>query len=288
MSAEFSLKQLRTFRQSLRDIVPILDMGATSDYGRLSAWFEEARSWKDKEGRRRLAWLRKADPDHPLLGTVGLLGPMQMGLRELAHTSLLAWFLDPAQDHGFGASLLEALLRHLVGGKVRRTDRVQVTAESHLGPDNGRVDVHITGRWRNATTNAHWLLLIEAKIRAPEDAKQQKRYDNYARHWQNQHVGGQVFKVYLAPVASQNKAGEKGAQHPGDWIRLDYEDMVDLFWRAGRTQRDCTSYALLRYYLTGVLKDIMDWPIPLAADRTPYEAIDLLPKAAPRVASEFA
>jgi hypothetical protein len=177
---------------------------------------------------------------------------MQMGLRELAHTSLLAWFLDPAQDHGFGASLLEALLRHLVGGKGRRTGRVRVIAESHLGPENGRVDVHITGRWRNATTNADWLLLIEAKIRAPEDAKQQKRYDNYARHWQNQHVGGQVFKVYLAPVASENKVAEERAQNPGDWIRLDYKDVVDLFWRTGRTQ------------------------------------IDLLRKAAPHVASELA
>ncbi|MHB8252155.1 MAG: PD-(D/E)XK nuclease family protein [Acidiferrobacter sp.] len=263
-------------------------MGTTSDYGRLSAWLEGARSWKDKEGRRRLAWLRKMDPDHPLLGTVGLLGPLQMGLRELAHTSLLAWFLDPMQDHGFGASLLEALLGRVVNGKARRTAGVRVIAESHLGPDNGRVDIHIAGHWRNTTTSADWLLMIEAKIRAPEDAKQRLRYDQYARHWQQQHVGGQVFKVYLVPGASENKAKEKGAQQPGDWVRLDYKDVVDLFWERGGAHQGCAGYEFLRYYLTGILKDVLEWPIPLAADCIPYEAIDLLPKAAPHVASELA
>lgn len=63
----------------------------SAGHQQLSEWFKKARTeYKQKIGNNRLTALKRKDPRNPLLGSVSLLAPLTLGLREVAHTSALA------------------------------------------------------------------------------------------------------------------------------------------------------------------------------------------------------
>lgn len=245
------------------------------DYQRLSGWFEQGRKHMKQEGHRRIEELSGGDGQHPLLGKVSLLAPLSLGLREQAHTSMIAWLLDPSKEHGFGATLLEALLRDLSPDKQNgHPAHVKVESESYLSNGNGRVDIRLTGKWDERRNGPGWLLLIEAKIKAREGKDQLSRYDKDAQGWKKKNRGGQVHKLYLTAAVSDR--GQSTRKKSG-WEHRNYGQLMKVFWSTASKKSDAEGFHLLRHYLTGVLKDIMDWPIPITKDNVPYETLSLLP-----------
>ena len=108
-----------------------------------------------------------------------------VGNNEVQICSILAWLLDQNGTHGQGDLFLKAILNMLInktpdnylGGKINTdsiSDRSVVYVESlPLGERESRVDIEIEGN--------NYLLFIEAKIHAPEQKNQLKRYLEIAK-----------------------------------------------------------------------------------------------------------
>jgi hypothetical protein len=183
--------------------------------------------------------------------------------------------LDPTRQHGFGTRLLGALLGHLAKSLDYTDISVQeVLAEHRLllsGKSLGRLDVFGTGTWTTSTgATGNWLLAIEAKIDAGEGDNQLERYDE----WINAHSAGrEVFRVFLTP--SGRGSGAEGT----DWLPMSYLDLVRVFRKQYPQLRDRHGFHFLRYYLTGFLKDICRWNVPVAVPDTcddPYGMVSYL------------
>jgi hypothetical protein len=91
--------------------------------------------------------------------------------------TLLAYFLDPSQPHGFGADILKAFLDK--AGKVTddeieyyHRDIEQVSVETEVRSSQGnRLDIVIRA-------SGEWFVCIESKVDAPQEPGKPERYVN--------------------------------------------------------------------------------------------------------------
>jgi hypothetical protein len=96
---------------------------------------------------------------------------------ELRNASVLAWFLNPRNGHGMGDGLLRSLLAEV--GRKRNFPQVPSRACTVLveecpdGLASNRVDIIID--------DPKFLLIVEVKIDAPEQASQIERYCQIAK-----------------------------------------------------------------------------------------------------------
>jgi hypothetical protein len=109
------------------------------------------------------------EPPKPMLRILG------SARAEQKWNTLLAYFLDPSQPHGFGADLLKAFLDK--AGQVthdeieyyhRDIDQVSVETEV-TSPQNNRLDIVIRA-------HEEWFVCIEAKVDAPQGKGKPERY----------------------------------------------------------------------------------------------------------------
>lgn len=242
---------------------------SVEDLASLAGVFDE---WRTSYRNRLQQYLERLPEDDPLLCPVSLFGTMDYGRLETAHTRALAWLLDD-REHGFGHRLLETLLIHLLDGMpVRLTHVGRVASEYpiHCGPSaaaTGRIDILAEGDWERGGKKAHWLLVIEAKIDADEGESQLSLYDD----WIEQNAGdSKVVRVFLAPKGRTPQTAN------AEWETLHYVDLAGVI-RGVDGLTDKAGYHFLRYYLTGVLRDICDVPVPISADaENPYDPVDYL------------
>jgi hypothetical protein len=214
--------------------------------------------------------------DDPLRCPISLFGTLGLGRVETAHTSALAWLLHPAQSHGLGACLVDALMTHL----AKDENPSQLSVHEMLteyrvvfgGEYLGRIDVFGTGTWTTSRgTPQKWLLAIEAKIDAAEGDQQLEKYDE----WIDAHRGDRAaYRVFLTPEGRRPEAA--------DWIPMSFLDLVRVFRKPYLQLRERPGFHFLRFYLTSVLKDICRWKIPLGdteACEDPYGVVDYLKTA---------
>lgn len=237
---------------------------SAADFGFLE---EKLKAWRNLYKGRLQQYLNRLPPDDPLFGHVSLFRTMDFGRLETAHTRALAWMLDD-QEHGFGHQLLEVLLRHLLGDSqfhVTRVDRVD--SEYSVENGTGRIDVLARGRGKRARQEDAWLLVIEAKIDAEEGDEQLAQYDKWIA--KNAHSTN-VLRVFLTPDGRKNQTGSEM------WQELSFADLTRVF-RLASGLHDKPGYHFLRYYLTGVLRDICKLSIPVGAHcEDPYTIADYL------------
>jgi hypothetical protein len=109
------------------------------------------------------------EPPKPMLRILG------SARAEQKWNTLLAYFLDPSQPHGFGADLLKTFLDkagQVTGEEIDyyHRDIEQVSVETEVtSPQNNRLDVLI-----RATDE--WFVCIESKVDASEGDRQTQRY----------------------------------------------------------------------------------------------------------------
>ena len=123
------------------------------------------------------------EPPKPMLRILG------SARAEQKWNTLLAYFLDPSQPHGFGADLLKAFL-----GKVGQVtddeidyyhrDIEQVTVDIEVtSPQNNRLDILIRAP-------EEWFVCIESKVDASEGDRQTQRYV------EDTHIGNEEKEEY--------------------------------------------------------------------------------------------
>lgn len=217
--------------------------------------------WRNRTLARLAEQARDIPPDDPLLCPISLYGCMERGRLEIAHTRTLRWLLDPQEGHGFGLTLLEALLRHLAdrGSKSPvKVSTANVRSERRVselsGVDLGRVDIVAEGNGETEGRSCKWILLIEAKIDASEGTRQLERYEKWLKEHAYDHL---VFRMLLS---AEPRAPESGQD---DWTNLTFLDLACLFRGRFGDLAARPGYHFLRFYLCGILRDVCRWSLPL-------------------------
>jgi len=106
---------------------------------------------------------------------------------ELAHSSFLAWLLDPLESHGLDGEFLRKFMRK--SGIVEDPSIAGLTVTKELPFRDGRFDIHIKGNG--------WCLVVENKIDANLSQAQREKYQEYCKE---QTVRGQMaWLVYVTP-----------------------------------------------------------------------------------------
>lgn len=238
----------------------------------LTSLAEDLKTWRSCHQQLLQQYLAQLLCDDPLRSPVSLFGTMDYGRLETAHTRALAWLLGD-REHGFGFQLLEALLLHLLEGRrIRLThvDKVESEYAVYCGPaptDGGRIDILAEGRWEELENEVSWRLVIEAKIDAEEGEEQLSVYDDGLAFYPQP---AEVLRVFVTPE------GREPRTRSAEWKTLSFLDLASVFRRATGLQ-DRPGYHFLRYYLTGVLRDVCGLPVPISSDcENPYAAVDYL------------
>ena len=110
---------------------------------------------------------------------------------EEAHSSFLAWLLDPAESHGFGDAFLREFMRSSVrkGKELPSTLDVSVSREYRCG--GMRFDIRVKGD--------HWCLVVENKVDDSPWEDQCRGYQEYCRKLKDR--GEQAWLVYVTRPA---------------------------------------------------------------------------------------
>jgi len=109
--------------------------------------------------------------------------------REGAHSSFLAWVLDPAEAHGFGDAFLREFMRRVIGKEPPSTFDVAVSSEYLCGAN--RFDIHVKGD--------HWCLVVENKVDDSPWDDQCHRYQEYCEKLKGR--GEEAWLVYVTRPA---------------------------------------------------------------------------------------
>jgi hypothetical protein len=212
--------------------------------------------WRETTRQFVTAHLNELTDDDPLLCPISLFRTMDAGRLEVAHTRTLAWLLDPRKDeeHGFGSTLMAALLERLAErDRFDHLDVEKVVSEHPLEATGGegRLDILSTGESRRAGDRSRWMLIIEAKIDAWEGEAQLNRYDE----WIDAHAAGcETYRVFLTP---EGRPPDNGSD---EWKALSFLQLVQTFHKVYRNLRAAPGFQFLRLYLAGVLQDICGFP----------------------------
>jgi hypothetical protein len=149
-------------------------------------------------------------------------------------------------------------------------DRVESEYPIYCGPvlaDSGRIDILAEGKWEEAKNGASWVLVVEAKIDAEENDEQLSLYD----HWLGRYPKAtEIVRIFVTPEGRESESSS------ADWRALSFLDLASVFRRVSDLQGK-PGYHFLRYYLTGVLRDVCELPVPISADcNNPYRAVAYL------------
>ncbi len=255
------------FLSDLEKVFAAVPGTSGADLQFLASRFDEWRRTTKEFVRTRLAEL---SDDDPLCCPISLFRTMDYGRLETAHTRALAWLLDPAREHGFGTTLLAALLRRLSGGDrsdTLRVQRVQSEFQMDGSGGQGRFDVLAEGTWEEEGRGG-WMLVIEAKVDAWEGKDQLLKYETWL---EANSAGRDVFLAFLTP---DGRAPETGAE---EWEPLSFLELVRTFRAAYGGLRQTPGFHFLRFYLAGVLQDVCRWPRNIAEEGAdPYAVASYL------------
>jgi len=233
----------------------------------LNSLAEDLLAWRKSQQRLLQQYLAKLPDDDPSVSPMSLFATMDYGRLETAHTRALAWLLGK-NEHGFGNQLLEALLQHVLKDRrIRLTKEAKVEAERSI-PDGRRIDILADCHWEEQGQEVALRLVIEAKIDAEEGHEQLAVYDR----WLRKHPGaGKVLRVFLTLEGREPKT----ALNP--WQSLRFVDLASTLNHAASGLKELPGYHFLRYYLTGVLRDVCGAPVPIRKDsENPYAAVEYL------------
>jgi hypothetical protein len=106
---------------------------------------------------------------------------------ELAHSSFLAWLLNPLESHGLDDAFLREFMRK--SGIMKMPSTVNLTVTPEFSFSDGRFDIHVQGN--------RWCLVVENKVDA---ALLDDQYDKYKNYCERLGISGhQAWLVYVTP-----------------------------------------------------------------------------------------
>lgn len=164
------------------------------------------------------------------IGGFNLFQTLGLESRELAHSQVLAWLLQPSESHGFGELFLRRWLMRVVrdaestetklpsAPEIEAAEWVQINVNTEVAMSReNRLDVVVTLRERGQQGEPLWVVAIEVKVDSEEGEDQLARYKGVLEK-RHPKAERQVF-VFLT----------KEELIPGDrsWIRCGFETVLE-------------------------------------------------------------
>lgn len=229
---------------------------AANDLRTLGRCFDDIRrTTVERLGGAR--WLEHVPAYDPLRCPIGLFTTLDLGLRETAHTSALAWLLNPVAEHGFRDELLRPFVRQVFGLTPEpKLSDVEALSEYPTTGERGRIDILVRGKLKAAGSPAieSFRVIIEAKIDADEGDDQCSRYEEYARA--TEHAGERLGLIFLTPNGRDpTSAGKRG---PSRWRSISFLQLMALFREKLDLLQHRPGFPFLRLYMAGVLRNVCE------------------------------
>ena len=251
------------FLSGLADVYSTLPIASEANLHFLAERFSE---WRRKTREFVNDRIGDLDKDDPMRCRISLFRTMDLGRLETAHTRTLAWLLDPTREHGFGNRLIAALMAKVSGRANVEGLRVG-RVESEVAISSGRLDVFAKGEWEDGSSRK-WVLVIEAKVGAPESDGQLGKYDD----WLDIHAADhEIFRIFLSPDGRAPETSEM------EWQALSYLELMLSFRTVYDKLRDKAGFHFLKFYMAGVFQDVCRIPcVEIGEAADPYPVADYL------------
>jgi len=219
--------------------------------------------------------LNVSNPDNPLFCPVSLYQGIDGGRMEVSHTRTLGWLLDPkaTKSHEFVAALmLKAFLEHADKAFADRITQVTSVKTEFVAQDfekhgakqkknrkYGRLDIIIKCKLRNPEEETDGVVLVEAKVNVKKEEDQLEWYKQWlAKYCEENHLKScNILMVFL----SRNKGTDRAL-----WKNLSYLELFESFSKVLSSNTNKHGYHFLRYYLAGIMMDILEWPLPISVN----------------------
>ena len=153
-------------------------------------------------------------------GEVDIFYELHQHDKEIFHSDMLAWLLNPSGSHGLGDRFLQGFLRLLHGRPpILAADRpaTRVAREESLiyEGESVRLDILIQNSWAN------YVCAIENKVWAPEGDNQLAKYRKVlGRDYPD-------YRVDLVFLTREGLSPEDDQEHP-HWITMSYSKVLQL------------------------------------------------------------
>lgn len=214
---------------------------------------------------------------HPAFQPISLLKVLDgSGLRETAHTRILAWLFNSEEDHGFECTPIRLLLGLLFDqGKFPFApnyilSNIEIEAERALSDGSGRrIDIWITGCARKTEIDVpvNWIVVVEAKVEAEESLDQLVFYEKEAKKWADKVKSSQ--SKHCNPIyIFLTREGKLAKRYKENWLPITFEHISRIIWESIKNKAEKPGFHLARLYIAGVLSDVCDWPLPLSVEKS--------------------
>lgn len=244
------------------------------NYDKLRAQFSTFKNQYPNVLKNKISQLIKKDENNPAFSSLSLLRVLdKTGLRETAHTRILAWLFDSKneQQHGFKdlfIPILQEVTKDLREWPKDGEYTITNVESEKLTKGKRRIDIWVEGYVEYESKKQPWLIVIEAKIESFVGDGQLWPYEEEAHIWKDKTNGIEPCFVLLTYKENDSEVYEQ-------WQPLSFANLFNLLWFEVRKNPKSEGYHFCRNYLTGILSDIYKWKLPLNATNTDYHAAKL-------------
>lgn len=164
---------------------------------------------------------------------------------EIRHSNMLAWLLDPNENHGIGDGVLRGLIQHIT------IDKNAEEVFENLLMNYNSFELRREYNWIDilaVSKENKFVLCLENKIDSGEHDDQLNRYRNTVTE---SFQGYRAMYVYLTPDGV-------AASDPDNWYALSYKDLLIIIENACKS-KNLTPEAelLINNYIDAVRRDIV-------------------------------
>lgn len=183
----------------------------------------------------------------PWTGKVNLFDVLKVSKKEIYHSNMLAWLLDPNENHGLGEAFLKGILQKLVENDEKGKYDVFDILLSDL------YSFSVFREWKKidillVSEKEKKLFAIENKVGSHEHDNQ---LDRYRDTLEKDYPEYKRFYLFLTP----------GGEEPSDsvnWEVLTYTDVIDVLERSvKRIELQADVDLMIKNYINVVRRDIV-------------------------------
>lgn len=171
---------------------------------------------------------------------------LKISRAEIRHSNVLAWMMNPNENHGLGDSVLRGFIQYVVTSFPDNSD-----VFSTLLMDCYNFSIY--REWHNidilaVSENEHFLLCIENKIDTGEHDDQLNRYRNLV---EKDYPDYKKMYVYLSPEGDTSS-------DPTRWCSMSYKDVLNIIESACNRKKPMPEATLLiENYIDTIRRDIV-------------------------------
>ena len=164
---------------------------------------------------------------------------------EIRHSNMLAWLLDPNENHGIGDGVLRGVIQHIT------TNKDVGDVFENLLMNYNSFELRREYNWIDilaVSKENRFVLCLENKIDSGEHDDQLNRYRKTVR---DSFPGYRTMFIFLTPYGSE-------ASDPDHWYALSYKDLLMIIEKACKSKNMLPEAELMiNNYIDAVRRDIV-------------------------------